>query len=93
MTYSHSVTSVTGICCKSEHVSDDPSSADRISRNDSKEMTLSLPQKKLQSIKQISQDLYYNPQTAVLKLTKVLSHLKLKSFLILPAKLHCRLFQ
>ena len=40
----------------------------------SKEMTVSLPQKKLQSIKHVCQDLHQNPETTVLELTKVLGH-------------------
>ena len=58
-----------------------------------KEMTISLPQKKLQSIKQVCQDLYQNPETTVLELTKVLGHLTSTISAILPAKLHCRFLQ
>ena len=35
----------------------------------SKEMTITLPQKKLQLIKQMCQDMYQNPETTVLELT------------------------
>ena len=58
-----------------------------------KEMTISLPQKKLHSIKQVCQDLYQNPETTVLELTKVLGHLTSTISAILPAKLHCRFLQ
>ena len=58
-----------------------------------KEMTISLPQKKLQSIKQVCQDLYQNPETTVLELTKVLGHLTSTISAILPAKLYCRFLQ
>ena len=56
-------------------------------------MTISLPQKKLQSIKQTFQDLYQNPETTVLELTKVLRHLTSTILAILPAKLHCHFLQ
>ena len=59
----------------------------------SKEMAISLPQKKIQSIKQMCQDLYQNPETTVLELTKVLGHLASKILAIIPAKLHCRFLQ
>ena len=59
----------------------------------SKEMTISLPQKKLQSIKQMYQDLYQNPETTVLELTKVLGHLTSTILAILAAKLHCHFLQ
>ena len=35
----------------------------------SKEMTITLPQKKLQLIKRMCQDMYQNPETTVLELT------------------------
>ena len=57
--YSNSFTSVPGICYKSEKVSDDTSSGNRISGNDN----LALPQKKIQSIKKMFSDMYQNPQT------------------------------
>ena len=41
----------------------------------SNEITISHLQKKIQSIKQICQDMYQNPETAVLELAKVLGHL------------------
>ena len=41
----------------------------------SKEMNVSLPQRKLQSIKQMCQDMNQNPETTVLELIKVLDHL------------------
>ena len=41
----------------------------------SNETTISHLQKKIQSIKQICQDMYQNPETAVLELAKVLGHL------------------
>ena len=92
--YRHSFTSVPGICYKSEKVSDHTSLRDRISGNDSsKEMTISLPQKKLQSIKQMCQDLHQNPETTVLELTKVLGHLTSTIMPILSAKLHCHFLQ
>ena len=88
---SHSFTSVPGICYKYEKVSDDTSSGDRISGNDgqvnSKEMTISLPQKELQSIKQMCQYMYQNPETTDLELTKLLHHLTSTIVTILPAKL------
>ena len=59
----------------------------------SKEMTISLPQKKIQSIKQMCQDLYQNPETTVSELTKVLGHLASKILAVIPAKLHCRFLQ
>ena len=51
-----------------------------------KEMTIFLLQKKLQSIKQMCQDLYQNPVTTVLELTKALGHLTSTILAILPAK-------
>ena len=88
---SHSFTSVPGVCYKYEKVSDDTSSGDRISGNDgqvnSKEMTISLPQKELQSIKQMCQYMYQNPETTDLELTKLLHHLTSTIVTILPAKL------
>ena len=57
--YSNSFTSVPGICYKSEKVSDDTNSGNRISGNDN----LALPQKKIQSIKKMFSDMYQNPQT------------------------------
>ena len=59
----------------------------------SKEMTISLPQKKLQPTKQMCQDLYQNPETTGLALTKVLGHLTSTILAILPAKLLCRFLQ
>ena len=56
----------------------------------SKEMTISLPQKKIQSIKQMCQDLYQNPETTVLEFTKVLGYLTTKILAILLANIHCR---
>ena len=53
-------------------------------------MTISLPQKKLQSIKLMFQDMYQNPETTALELTKVLGHMTSTILAILPAKLHCR---
>ena len=59
----------------------------------SKEMAISLSQKKIQSIKQMCQDMYQNPETAGLELTKVLGHLTSTILAILSAKLHCRFLQ
>ena len=75
--YSHSLTSVSGICYKLEKVSDDTSSGDRISENDSqfKRNEYFPSTKKLQSIKQMCQDINQNLETTVLELTKVLDHL------------------
>ena len=56
-------------------------------------MTISFPHKKLQSIKQMCQDLYQNRETIVLESTKVLGHLTSKILAILPAKLCCRFLQ
>ena len=93
--YSQSFTSVSGIFYKSEKVSDDTSSGDTISGNDSqfKSNDYYLPQKKLQSIKQMCQDIYQNAETTVLELTKVLGQLKSTILAVLPAKLHCRFLQ
>ena len=60
--YSNSFTSVPGICYKSEKVSDDTNSGNRISGNDN----LALPQKKIQSIKKMFSDMYQNSQTILL---------------------------
>ena len=59
----------------------------------SKVMIICLPQKKLQSIKQMCQDIYQNAETTVLELTKVLGQLKSTILAIVPAKLHCRFLQ
>ena len=84
-----------GICYKSEKATDDTSSGDRISGNDSqlKEMTIFLPPKKLELIKQICQDVYQNPDTTVLESMKVLNHLISTVLAILPEKIHCRFLQ
>ena len=84
-----------GICYKSEKATDDTSSGDRISGNDSqlKEMTIFLPPKKLELIKQICQDVYQNPDTTVLESMKVLNHLISTILAILPEKIHCRFLQ
>ena len=84
-----------GICYKSEKASDETSSGDRISGNDSqlKEMTIFLPPKKLELIKQICQDVYQNPDTTVLESMNVLNHLISTILAILPEKIHRRFLQ
>ena len=78
-----------GIYYKSEKVSDDTSSGNRISENDN----LALPQKKIQSIKKMFSDMYQNPQTILFELTKVIDHLTSTILVTLQAKLQCRLNQ
>ena len=75
--YSHSLTSVSGICYKLEKVSDDTSSGDRISGNDSqfKGNGHFLSIEKITIKKQVCQDLYQNPETTVLEVTKLLDRL------------------
>ena len=75
--YSHSFTSVPGICYKSEKVSDDTSLGDRISGNDRqfKGNDYFHSQKKLQSIKQMCQDMCQNAETVVSEQTKMLGYL------------------
>ena len=58
----------------------------------SKEMTISLPQKKLQSIKQTCQ-VCIRIHRQVLESTKVLGQLTSTVLVIFPAKLHCRFLQ
>ena len=50
-------------------------------------MTISLPQKELQSIKQMCQYMYQNPETTDLELRKLLDHLTSTIVTILPVKL------
>ena len=75
--YGHSFTSVRGIFYKLEKISDDTSSRDRISGNDSqfKGNGHFLSIEKITIKKQVSQDLYQNPETTVLEVTKLLDRL------------------
>ena len=59
----------------------------------SKEINISLLQEKSQSIKQMWQDMYLNPEITVFELAKVLCHLTSTILAILPAKLHCHFLQ
>ena len=72
--YSHSFTSVPGICYKSEKVSDNTSLGDRICGND-RQFKGNEEMKKLQSIKQMCQDMCQNAEMVVSEQTKMLGHL------------------
>ena len=92
---SHSFASVPKICYKSEKVSDDTSSGDRISGNDSqfKGNNYHSFTERFTINKKMCQYLYQNPQTTVLELTKVLDHLASTVLVIVPAKLRCHFLQ
>ena len=59
----------------------------------SKEMTIFLPEEKLQKVKLQCLDLYQSPQVSILQLTKVLGHLMSIIKAVLPARLNSRFLQ
>ena len=59
----------------------------------SKEMTTSIPDEKLQKVKLQCLDLYQSPQVSILQLTKVLGHLTSIIQTFLPPRLNSRFLQ
>ena len=59
----------------------------------SKEMTIFLPEEKLQKVKLQCLDLYQSPQVSILQLTKVLGHLMSTIQAVLPAGLNSHFLQ
>ena len=58
-----------------------------------KEMTMSLPEEKLQKVQLQCLDLYQSPQVSILQLKKGLEHLLSTIQTVLPARLNSRFLQ
>ena len=58
-----------------------------------KEMTISLPEEKLQKVKLQCLNFYQNPQISILELTKLFGHLTQTIQAVLPAPLNRRFLQ